>query len=84
MCCQLLCPLSGLSVCRCQLSGVVRVGPTQPHQPHPENIDNNLPSGKDWHVALLEQMSNEIVNIRPAVISAEFAIQLDEYMRIQA
>ena len=44
-----------------------------------ENIDNNLPSGKDWHVALLEQMSKEIVNIRPAVISAELAIQLDEY-----
>jgi len=44
-----------------------------------ENIDNNLPSGKNWHVALLEQMSKEIVNIRPAVISAVLAIQLSEY-----
>jgi len=44
-----------------------------------KNIDNNLPEGKDWHVKLVEQMSQEIISVRPAIISKELEKQLDEY-----
>ena len=44
-----------------------------------ENIDNSVPEGKNWHVKLIEQMSKEIVNVRPAIISKELEKQLDEY-----
>jgi len=44
-----------------------------------ENIDDNVPSGKDWHASLIDQMTKEIVKIRPAIISEELAKQLNEY-----
>jgi hypothetical protein len=44
-----------------------------------ENIDNELPDGKDWHIKLIEQMIKEVKNTRPAIISKELAGKLDEY-----
>jgi hypothetical protein len=35
------------------------------------SIEGSLPSGRDWHVALLENMSLEIEGIRPRVLSDE-------------
>jgi len=36
-----------------------------------ENIDDRVPEGKNWHAKLTEQMSTEIINVRPAIISKE-------------
>jgi hypothetical protein len=44
-----------------------------------ENIDNKLPEGKDWHISLIDQMTKEVTDIRPAIISEELAEQLNEY-----
>jgi hypothetical protein len=33
------------------------------------NVEGSLPTGADWHVALLESMRLELPNVRPAVIS---------------
>jgi hypothetical protein len=35
------------------------------------SIEGSLPVGRDWHVALLENMSLDIEGIRPRVISDE-------------
>lgn len=42
-------------------------------------IDNSLPEGSAWHQNLLRQMSIEIEQVRPAVISKETMQRLDEY-----
>jgi len=42
-------------------------------------LDNIAPQGKNWHQALLQQMTIELPNIRPAVISATVYEQLNEY-----
>jgi hypothetical protein len=34
-----------------------------------------------WHLLLLEQMTKEVLGIRPAVISTETGTRLDEYHR---
>jgi hypothetical protein len=44
-----------------------------------ETLDGSLPKGKNWHRALLVQMSNEVTGIRPAVISQQTLKRLDEY-----
>jgi hypothetical protein len=44
-----------------------------------ENIDNELPDGRDWHIKLIEQMTKEVKNKRPSIISKELAEKLDEY-----
>ena len=44
-----------------------------------KQIDRSLPSGGSSHRALLEQMSLEIPNIRPAVISANTLERLHDY-----
>jgi ribonuclease HepT-like protein len=36
-----------------------------------------------WHLLLLEQMTKEVPGIRPAVISTETGIRLDEYRRFR-
>ena len=38
-----------------------------------------MPQGFNWHQVLLEQMTNEIPDIRPAVISEVTYEALDEY-----
>ncbi len=44
-----------------------------------KQVDRSLPSGGSSHRELLEQMSLEIVNIRPAVILADTLDRLQEY-----
>ncbi len=34
-------------------------------------IDNYLPAGDSWHMELIEQMNNEIIGVRPYVISPD-------------
>jgi len=46
-------------------------------------IDGELPSGKDWHVALLNQISNHYKDQRPAVISSSTKLKLDEFRRFR-
>lgn len=42
-------------------------------------IDGSMPEGADWHRRLLRQMSAEIPNLRPPVITLETRNALDEY-----
>jgi hypothetical protein len=42
-------------------------------------IDGGLPSGTDWHISLLRQMTVEIRKMRPAVIEIKTRHCLDEY-----
>jgi hypothetical protein len=44
-----------------------------------ETIDGSLPQGEHWHVLLLQRMATEIPGTRPAVISVEAGIKVDEY-----
>lgn len=44
-----------------------------------ETLDGSLPTGENWHQALLVQISKEVTGIRPAVISQLSAKRLDEY-----
>jgi hypothetical protein len=46
-------------------------------------LDNQLPGGKSWHKALLEQMTMEVPQIRPAVISDSTLNLLDNYCRFR-
>jgi hypothetical protein len=48
-----------------------------------DTVDDNVPSGENWHKAMLSQMSTEIKNIRPAMISEDAAANLDEYLRFR-
>ena len=43
------------------------------------HVDGSLPQGENWHQMLLKQMEEEIVDIRPAVISCSVRLALDEY-----
>lgn len=43
------------------------------------SFDEPLPEGADWHRRLLRQMSAELPDIRPAVLSVTTRQQLDEY-----
>jgi hypothetical protein len=42
-------------------------------------IDGNIPSGAEWHIGLLVQMTSESADRRPAVISNDVRNALDEY-----
>ena len=44
-----------------------------------KGIDGDMPSGEAWHKRLLEQMTEEIPGIRPAVISEQTKAALDKY-----
>jgi hypothetical protein len=44
-----------------------------------ETIDGSLPQGENWHLLLLQQITEEIPHIRPAVISKDSAKRLNEY-----
>ncbi|MEM1292479.1 MAG: hypothetical protein AAGH67_13500 [Cyanobacteria bacterium P01_H01_bin.162] len=43
------------------------------------SFDEPLPEGADWHRRLLRQMSAELPDVRPAVLSVATRQQLDEY-----
>lgn len=47
------------------------------------NIDEYLPSGDSWHVALLEQVARKVVGLRPAILSRESIAGLDEFRRFR-
>jgi hypothetical protein len=42
-------------------------------------VDGARPEGENWHQVLLQQMSAEVLHVRPAVISELSREQLDEY-----
>ena len=44
-----------------------------------KSLDKSLPAGEKWHMMLLEQMANEVLGIRPAVISMETRQALDNF-----
>jgi hypothetical protein len=44
-----------------------------------EGLDNSVPQGDNWHQALLLQMVQDTLPIRPAVISQETLKNLGEY-----
>ncbi len=46
-------------------------------------VDEDLPSGADWHVQLLQRMATSIETVRPAVLDQETARRLDEYLRFR-
>ena len=44
-----------------------------------EVVDGVKPAGENWHQVLLKQMANEVPGLRPAVISGDTFIKLNEY-----
>ena len=46
-------------------------------------IDEDLPSGPDWHLQLLQRMATDIEAVRPAVLDRGTVRQLDEYLRFR-
>jgi len=46
-------------------------------------IDGAVPSGENWHQMLLEQMTEEVPGIRPAVISPETKGALEDLRRFR-
>lgn len=46
-------------------------------------VDQNLSSGETWHRDLLQQMTRDLPNLRPAVISQESANIIDEFRRFR-
>ena len=48
-----------------------------------EIVDGDLPRGENWHQLLLQQMTREVKEIRPAVISTEIGEALDELRRFR-
>ncbi len=47
------------------------------------SLDQTVPSGADWHRELLKQMTVEIPGLRPAVLNADLARQIDELLRFR-
>lgn len=47
------------------------------------HIDEAVPTGESWHQDLINQMAQEMPNVRPAMISADVAAGLDEYRRFR-
>ena len=46
-------------------------------------MDQDLPTGEDWHVQLLHRMAVSVEEIRPAVIDGTLENQLEEYLRFR-
>jgi len=46
-------------------------------------VDDNLPSGADWHRELLEQMGLDLPKVRPAVLTSGSVQHLDQYLRFR-
>jgi hypothetical protein len=47
------------------------------------HVDRALPTGETWHRDLLQQMAQELADVRPAVISRDSALVLDEFRRFR-
>lgn len=48
-----------------------------------KEIEGEMTEGRGWHKALLENMSLEIPEVRPRVITEELANDLDDYLRFR-
>lgn len=46
-------------------------------------VDGQVPESDEWHRQLLHQMSLEVPQVRPQVLSVEAAQSLDEYLRFR-
>jgi hypothetical protein len=46
-------------------------------------VDQSMPSGPDWHRALLQQMTIGVSGLRPRVLSSDLARTLDELLRFR-
>ena len=46
-------------------------------------VDQNLPDGETWHRDLLQQMAQDLPDVRPAVIGQESAVMADEFRRFR-
>lgn len=47
------------------------------------HVDRALPAGETWHRDLLQQMTRDLADVRPAVISQDNALALDEFRRFR-
>jgi hypothetical protein len=47
------------------------------------HVDDTLPSGETWHRDLLRQMAQDMPETRPAVLSQDNALTLDEFRRFR-
>jgi hypothetical protein len=47
------------------------------------HVDRDLPAGETWHCSLLQQMTKDVEDVRPAVISVENARILDGLRRFR-
>jgi hypothetical protein len=46
-------------------------------------VDQNLPDSETWHRDLLQQMAEDLTDLRPGVISPESAAVVDEFRRFR-
>jgi hypothetical protein len=46
-------------------------------------VDQNLPDSQTWHRDLLQQMAEDLTDLRPGVISQESAVLVDEFRRFR-
>jgi hypothetical protein len=46
-------------------------------------VDRYVPTGNQWHRALLEQMTYEVPGVRPAVLRRETSVLLDAYLGLR-
>jgi len=47
------------------------------------HVDHTLPVSETWHRDLLQRMTQDLVDVRPAVISQDNALILDEFRRFR-
>ncbi len=47
------------------------------------HVDGALPAGETWHRDLLQQMAQDLTDVRPAVIDQDSALTLDEFRRFR-
>lgn len=46
-------------------------------------VDRAMPTGETWHRSLLDQVAQDVVDVRPAVINQSNALALDEFRRFR-
>jgi len=46
-------------------------------------VDGSIPTGREWHRDLLQQMGEEVTVLRPPVLSTQEVQALDEFMRFR-
>ena len=47
------------------------------------HVDCVVPTGATWHRDLLQRMAQDLVDVRPALISKDNAVELDEFRRFR-